>query len=103
RGLHQLTSLATVLLPPPDTPNISGNCPAATWMPTPENNPTRTVRDRKFDTNPSRISRASSNSEPTSNAVVPASATYRDEPATAVAPKPAARIAAVAESAPTTR
>ena len=85
------------------TPSMSGSWQAATWIPTPVRNPTRTVRERKFARNPSLASRASSSSAPASRAASPASRTYLSDPATASPVSAAARMAAVAESAPTTR
>ena len=97
------TSLAGVLLPVAVTPSMSGSCPAATWIPTPVRNPTRTVRDRKFAANPSLASRASNSIPPTSRAASPASWTHRSDPTAASPVSAAASIAAVAESAATTR
>ena len=85
------------------SPSISGSWSAATWMPTPVRNPTSTVRERKFVRNASRATRASSNSSPVSRAASPARRTYRGEPATASPDRVAPRMAAVAESPPTTR
>ena len=96
-------SSAGVLLPATVTPSMSGSCPAATRIPTPVRNPISTVRDRKFARNPSRASRASSSSPPASRAASPASRTYCGDPAAASPARAAPRMAAVAESAPTTR
>ena len=63
-----------------------------------------TLRDRKFAMKPSLSSRAASRTTPHMSAASPARAVYCAEPATApVATRPVARMAAVAESAPTTR
>ena len=82
---------------------MSGSCPAATWMPTPVRKPTSTVRDRKLARKASRASLAASSIPAVSSAASPASLTYAAEPATAIPVSPAARMAAVAESAATTR
>ena len=97
------SSLGSVCLPAAVIPSMSGSCPAATWMPTPARNPTSTVRDRKFARKPSRASRAASSIAPASRAASPASRTYAGDPATARPVSAAARMAAVAESAATTR
>jgi hypothetical protein len=96
-------SLATVSLPAAFTPSMPGSCPAATSMPTPVKNPTSTVRDKKSARKASRASRAASSIPPVSSAASPASRTYRSEPAAARPVSAAASIAAVAESAATTR
>ena len=63
-----------------------------------------TLRDRKLAMNPSRRSRARIRKTAHISAASEASWVYSGEPATApVASRPTARIAAVAESAPTTR
>ena len=98
-----LSSLGRVCLPAAVIPSMSGSCPAATWMPTPARNPTSTVRDRKFARKPSRASRATSSIPPASRAASPASRTYRSDPAAARPVSAAASMAAVAESAATTR
>ena len=85
------------------TPSMSGSCPAATWIPTPVRNPTSTVRDRKLARKPSRASRATSSITPVSRAASPASLTYCSDPSAASPDSAAASIAAVAESAATTR
>ena len=97
------SSLGRVCLPAAVTPSMSGSWPAATWMPTPVRNPTSTVRERKFARKPSRASRATSSITPASRAASPASRTYRSDPATAMPVSAAASMAAVAESAATTR
>ena len=96
-------SLGRVCRPAAGTPSMAGSCPAATWMPTPVRKPTSTERERKFARNPSRAARASSSIAPASSAASPASRTYCGDPATASPASAAARIAAVAESAATTR
>jgi hypothetical protein len=73
-------------------------------MPTPVRKPMRTLRDRKLAMNPSLSSRAAMSATPHISAASEASSTYCGDPAAApVASRPVARIAAVAESAPTTR
>ena len=62
-----------------------------------------TVRERKSARKPRRARRASSSIAAVRIASMPASATYSEEPDAARPVRPAARIAAVAESAPTTR
>jgi hypothetical protein len=75
----------------------------ATWIPTPDRNPVRTVRDRKSEKNPRRMMRAMKSKAAAIRASIPASATYSVEPEAAMPASPAASIAAVAESAPTTK
>jgi hypothetical protein len=69
--------------------------------------PIRTVRDRKFDRKPRRATRARRSKPPARSAERPASATHCGEsgsrPEMPSAAMPAYMIAAVAESAPTTR
>ena len=91
---------------PPDDgvmPSIVGNCPSATWTPTPVRKPINTLLDRKSARNPKRIRRARINTPPVMSASMPASSTYCGDATGASPARPAARIAAVAESAPTTR
>ena len=91
---------------PPDClgmPNMSPTCPIATWMPTPVRKPTSTLRDRKLAMKPSFSSRARMRKPPVISASIPASETYSGEAVAAIPARPAAMIAAVAESAPTTR
>ena len=85
------------------TPSMSGSCPIATWIPTPVRKPSSTVRDRKLARKPSRASRASISRAPVSKAASPASRTYSAEPGSASRTRAPARMAAVAESAATTR
>ena len=85
------------------TPSMSGSCPIATWIPTPARKPSRTVRDRKLARKPSRASRAASSRTPVIRAASPASRMYCADPGTAIRISAAARMAAVAESAATTR
>ncbi len=87
----------------PVTPSMPATCSHATWMPTPVRNPISTVRERKSARKPRRASRASSSIAAATIASIPASAVYSDDPDTARPVSPAAMIAAVAESAPTTR
>jgi hypothetical protein len=72
-------------------------------MPTPVRNPISTVRERKSARNPSPMKRAMSRIAAVMSASSPASATYCGEALAASPANPAAMIAAVAESAPTTR
>ena len=81
-------------------PEIS---PSATWIPTPVRKPISTVRERKSAMNPRPISLAKMRKPAAMKASTAASATYSSEPVAASPNSPAARIAAVAESAPTTR
>ena len=97
------SSLGTVDWPLELTPSMSASCPAATWMPTPVRKPTSTVRERKLARKASRASRAASSIPPVSSAASPASRTYSGDPIAASPVSAAARIAAVAESAATTR
>ena len=91
---------------PLGTPSMAGICPLNTWMPTPVRNPTSTDVLRKSPMNPSLRSRARSSIPPTTSAVRLHQATHSSEygvsPATPRPASPAARTAAVAESAPTT-
>ncbi len=61
------------------------------------------MRERKSARKPSRSSRASSRNPAASSATIEASAKYFGLPAAANGETPTARIAAVAESAATTR
>ena len=96
-------NLLTVPPVPLGTPSMPATCPIATWMPTPVRKPISTLRERKSARNPSRISRATISSTPVKIASAPAYATYCGDAIGAMPASPAARIAAVAESAPTTR
>jgi len=78
-------------------------CPNATWIPTPVKNPTSTVLDRKSARNPRPMIRARIRKTATRMASTAARATYSSDPTAARPMRPAARMAAVAESAPTTR
>ncbi len=99
-----LTNFSTVPPLPASTPNMPATWPIATWMPTPVRKPMRTLRDRKLAMKPRFNSRAPMRRTAHRRAESPARATYSGEPATApVATMPVAMIAAVAESAPTTR
>ena len=88
-------------------PSIPPTWPIATCTPTPVRNPISTARDRKFERKPSRAIRARNSSPPASSAESPASATHcgvaGSSPAMPSEAMPAYMIAAVAESAPTTR
>ena len=88
------------------TPSMLGIWPEATWMPTPVRKPTSTEADRKSPRKPSRSSLARISMTPQTRAVRLVSATHSGEfgvaPEMPAAMRPADRIAAVAESAPTT-
>jgi hypothetical protein len=88
-------------------PSMPPTWPAATWTPTPVRKPTSTVRDRKSARKPRRATRASHSSPPVTSALSPASATHCGvagcSPAIPRLVMPANMIAALAESAPTTR
>ena len=88
---------------PPGTPSIPATCPIATWIPTPVRNPIKTLEDRKSARNPRRTSLARKRIAAVSIATIPASETQSAEAGAARPVRPAARIAAVAESAPTTK
>ena len=90
-------------LPSFGTPNMPGTWPRATWIPTPVRNPIRTARERKFAMNPSLRRRERIRKIPARSATMPASAIYCGDSGTAMVTSTAAMIAAVAESAPTTR
>ena len=92
---------------PSGCPSMSGIWPVSTWTPTPVRNPISTEADRKSPRNPSRNTRAMSSRTPQISG--DEAACRRATPASpgsprrsTAAPRPAARIAAVAESAPTT-
>jgi hypothetical protein len=88
-------------------PSMPPTWPVATWMPTPVKKPTSTVRERNSARKPRRATRASHSSPPASSALSPASATHWGVAGwSPLIPRlviPANMIAAVAESAPTTR
>ena len=85
---------------------MSGIWPPITWIPTPVRKPINTDADRKSPRNPSRSNRATISIPPQTRAVRLVNATHSGDagvsPATLNPASPAARIAAVAESAPTT-
>ena len=85
---------------------MSGIWPAKTWIPTPLRKPTNTEADRKSPRNPSFSSRAIRSMPPQTNATSEVKANQVGEfgvrPAMLRLASPAARMAAVAESAPTT-
>jgi len=87
-------------------PSMSGIWPVNTCTPTPVRKPMRTDAERKSPRKPSRNTLAMSNRTPQIKAMKLVYASHSAEfgvtPAMAAAPSPAARIAAVAESAPTT-
>ena len=97
------TNFSMVVPDCPGTPNIAPNWPIATWMPTPVRNPIRTLRERKSAMKPNFTIRAMIKMTPVMMAVHPASATYCGDAIGARPASPAAMIAALAESAPTTR
>ena len=97
------TSFPMVPCPPPGSPSIPEISPMATWMPTPDRNPTSTVRDRKSAKNPSRASRARTRKPAAMSASMPDRASLSAERGAARVATQEARMAAVAESAPTTR
>ena len=87
-------------------PSMSGIWPAKTWMPTPVRNPTSTDVLRKSPRKPSLSSLATTNSPAQTSATRLDQATHSAEfgsrPEIPRNASPAASIAAVAESAPTT-
>ena len=94
-------------LPDPlGTPSMSGIWPVNTWMPTPVRNPMSTEALRKSPMNPSLSTRATSSMAPHTSATRLVQATHSAvfglSPEMPSPASPAARIAAVAESAPTT-
>ncbi len=91
------------LSPPLGSPSMPPISMRDTWMPTPVRNPTSTVRDKKSARKPSPIKRARMRNPAAMRASRPHRAIYSDEPEAARPMRPAARMAAVAESAPTTR
>jgi hypothetical protein len=72
-------------------------------MPTPVRNPTKTVLDKKLAMKPSLKIRATMSRPPVKRVVMPARATYLGDICPARLERPEKRMAAVAESAPTTR
>ena len=72
-------------------------------MPTPVRNPTSTVRERKSARNPSFRIRARSRNPAVSSAAMPTSAMYFSLEAGAMVDSELEKMAAVAESAATTR
>ncbi len=84
-------------------PSIPGSWVSATWMPTPVRKPMRAVRDRKSARKPRRNSRATSRYPAAIRATMPARATYSLLAGLAIVTRAANMMAAVAESAPTTR
>ena len=88
----------------PVIPNIPPTWPMATWMPTPVRKPMRTLRERKFAMKPSFSRRAAISRTAHMRAASDVIWTYSvDWAVWPMATSPVARIAAVAESAPTTR
>ena len=88
----------------PLIPNIPPTWPMATWMPTPVRKPMSTLRDRKFAMKPSLSRRAATSRTAHMRAASDVIWTYSVVWAVwPMATSPVARIAAVAESAPTTR
>jgi hypothetical protein len=86
-----------------EMPVIAATCPIAIWMPTPVRKPIRTVRERKSATNPILKRLAAIRRTPERSAIIAAYPTYSDDFGAAMAIRLPAIIAAVAESAPTTR
>ena len=82
---------------------MPGTWPNATCIPTPVRNPIRTARERKSAIKPSFKIRERIKNPAARSATIPASAIYWGESGTAMVTRVVARIAAVAESAPTTR
>ena len=85
------------------TPSMPASCSHATWMPTPVRKPIRTDLERKSARNPSLSTRARIRKPAARIAVQLASWTHSDVFGVASPVRPANMIAAVAESAPTTR
>ena len=107
RRRSSATAARTSCRCPSALPSRSGIWPDSTWMPTPVRKPISTEADRKSPRNPSRSSRASNSMPPQMSATRLQSATHSGEPG--VQPRNAegraarpTRMAAVAESAPTT-
>ena len=85
------------------TPSMSPSIATPTWTPTPVRNPTSTVRDRKSARKPALKTRASRSTPAVSSVSMPTSAMYRSLPSGAIWESAPEKIAAVAESAATTR
>ncbi len=85
---------------------MSGICPVNTWMPTPVRKPMSTEALRKSPRKPSLSTRAISSRPPQTKATRLVHASHSvvlgSRPAIPSPASPAARMAAVAESAPTT-
>ncbi len=96
-------SCASVLCEGAATPSISPSIATPTWTPTPVRNPTSAVRDRKSARKPSLKMRAISRSPAVSRVSMPTSAMYFSPPIGAMRESALEKIAAVAESAATTR
>ena len=79
-----VTNFRIVPPSPSETPSIPATWPIATWIPTPVRKPTRTERERKSATNPSRSRRARSRIPAVISASIPASAMYSGEPIAAM-------------------
>ena len=106
RGISWVNTWTTCMIGPVPsfgTPNMAGTWPSATWIPTPVRNPIRTARERKSAIKPSFRIRERIKKAAARRATMPASAIYWGESGTAMVTSVVARIAAVAESAPTTR
>ncbi len=103
RSLATLAIHSTGPEPVLGNPKMLGTWPTATWMPTPVRNPMSTLADRKLAMKPSRSSRARMSRPAANRAMVEASATHWADAGAARPAMPAAMMAAVAESAPTTR
>ena len=85
------------------TPSMSPSIATPTCTPTPARNPTSTVRDRKSARKPALRMRASSRRPAVSSVSMPTSAMYLSLPSGAIWESELEKIAAVAESAATTR
>ena len=85
------------------TPSMSPSIATPTCTPTPVRNPTSTVRDRKSARKPALRRRASRSRAAVSSVSMPTSAMYRSPPTGAMWESAPEKIAAVAESAATTR
>src|SRR5215813_10786445 len=96
-------SCSTVLWALTVTPSISPSTAIPTWNPTPVRNPTSTVCERKSARKPSLNIRARSRKPAVSSATNAASDTYCSLATGAMVDSAPARMAAVAESAATTR
>ncbi len=97
------TTCVSASCPSLASPNSPESSPPATCTPTPVRKPISALRDRKSARKPSRNTRANTSMTATASAARLVSPTYSGEPSGARATSIDARIAAVAESAATTR